>query len=78
MLCLYNVKIKMSEFGTAVHSYPNTTEYGYLKLEEIAFAFGRRMATRTRTALLQFLLSCDGSRNFYRQCTSWKNGERFS
>jgi hypothetical protein len=50
----YNVKIKMSEFGTAVHSYPNTTEYGYLKLEEIAFAFeGGWLRPRTRTALLR-------------------------
>jgi hypothetical protein len=47
------VKIKMSEFGTAVHSYPNTTEYGYLKLEEIASLLKAAMATRTRTALLR-------------------------
>jgi hypothetical protein len=50
----YNVKIKLSDSGTAVHSYPNTTDFGYLKLEEIAFAFeGGWLRPRTRTALLR-------------------------
>ena len=50
----YNVKIKKNAEGVTVNAYANNAEFGYLTLEETAFAFeGGWLRPRTRTALLR-------------------------